>query len=209
MRATLGVCLVMLVAGCAHAPEKAPESASPQAASSQELSSRADKAYDAQDFPACAELFRQAAEASPEDDARATALYSAAGCPALAGKPSQALELLKRSVQSGYFDPDTLQYDPELASVHSLAGWQEVGVRAQANLAKAPNPPMPVARLAGIDVYGSRRVEAEAVRKVLGFELGKPIVASKALFRQKEETLRKLYKSSDTFCGSPARFAAS
>jgi len=193
MRITLGVCLVMLGAGCAHSPEKAQESTPQQAASAQELSSRADKAYDAQDFSACAELFRQAAEASTEDDARATSFYSAAGCSALAGNPSQALELLKRSVQSGYFDPDTLQHDPELASVHSLAGWQEVVAGAQAHLAKAPNPPLPVAKLAGIDVYGSRRVEAEAVRRLLGFELGKPIVASKALFRQKEEALRKQY----------------
>jgi hypothetical protein len=188
MRNMFGVCLVMVGAGCAHSPEKASQAASPQ-----ELSSRADKAYDAQDFSACANLFRQAAEASTEDDARATAFYSAAGCSALAGNPSQALELLKRSVQSGYFDPDTLLHDPELVSVHALAGWQEVVADAQANLAKAPSPPLPVARLAGLDVYGSRRVEAEAVRKLLGFELGKPIVASKALFRQKEEALRKQY----------------
>jgi hypothetical protein len=42
-------------------------------------------------------------------------------------------------------------------------------------------------------VYGSRRADAEGVRKLLGFELGKPLVHSKVIFRQKEEALRKQY----------------
>jgi hypothetical protein len=42
-------------------------------------------------------------------------------------------------------------------------------------------------------VYGSRRADTEGVRKVLGFELGKPLVHSKIIFRQKEEALRKQY----------------
>ncbi|KFE68029.1 hypothetical protein [Hyalangium minutum] len=193
MKLLQGIALVILGASCAHTPEKASPAESSPADRAQALSSQADKAYSAQDFSGCAELFRQAAEASTEDDPRATAFYSAAGCSALAGNPTQALELLRRSVQSGYFDPDTLQHDPELVSVHALPGWQEVVAGAQANLAKAPSPPLPVAKLAGIDVYGSRRASTEAVRQMLGFELGQLIVPSKALFKQKEEALQKQF----------------
>lgn len=193
MRILLGTGLVILGVSCAHSPEKASLDESSQASRTQVLSSQADKAYNAQDFSGCAELFHQAAEASTEDDPRATAFYSAAGCSALAGNPTQALEFLKRSVQSGYFDPDTLKLDPELAPVHALAGWEDVVAGAQANLAKAPSPPLPVATVAGIDVHGSRRASLEAVRQMLGFELGQRVVPSKALFRRKEEALKKQF----------------
>jgi hypothetical protein len=200
VRMSLGVCLIMLGTGCAHTAGKTLEEAastqgpSPeQAARARELSSQARKSYDALDFPACAEQYRQAAEASTDDFSRADSLYSAAGCASLAGEPPQALMLLKRSVQSGYYDADTLRHDPELSPLHSLAGWEEVVAAAQANLAKAPHPPMPVGRLVGIDVYGSRRVDAEIVRRVLGLELGEPTVPSKALLRMKERELKEQY----------------
>jgi hypothetical protein len=41
------------------------------------------------------------------------------------------------------------------------------------------------------DVYGSRRADAESIRRALGLEVGKPTVPSTALYRQKEEALRK------------------
>lgn len=186
MRISLGVLLIILGTGCAHSPGKA--SAASGAATPSE---QAEQSYKALNFPACAEQFRQAAESAPEGEERAESLYRAAGCAALAGQPSQALELLKRSVQSGYSDPDHLRFNPELTSLHSLAGWQEALDGAQAHRAKAPNPPMPVAVLTGIDVYGSRRVDAEVVRRALGLEVGKPIVPSRALYSQQEEALRK------------------
>jgi tetratricopeptide (TPR) repeat protein len=201
---TLGVCLVMLGAGCAHAPEKPPEPAPPQVeskpeptpqqtASADELSDQGYKAYAAMDFPTCAERYRQAAEASKDDTSRADAFYGAACCATLAGDTAQGLELVKRAVQSGYYDVDYLQVEPELLALHSLPGWQEVLSGARANLAKAPHPPRPVPVLAAVDVYGSRRADAEAVRRALGYETGKPFVASGAQFRQKEEALRKQY----------------
>jgi hypothetical protein len=193
-----------LATGCAHAPDPVQEPAPRQAASApapaptpqkaadpKELSAQADKSYYALDFPACATLFRAAAEASTDDDSRSNFFYSAACCAALAGDSAQALELVKRSVQSGYYDAAYLQSDPELAPLHSLAGWAEVVASAKANLAKLPQPPRPVPVLAAVDVYGSRRADAEAVRKLLGFELKKPFVASFVVFRQKEEALRK------------------
>jgi hypothetical protein len=176
---------MVLGAGCAHSPEKV------RPTSAAALPTQAEQSYKALNFPACTEQFRQAAEAGTDDEARAESLYRAAGCAALAGEPSQALELLKRSVQQGYFDVDHLRFNPELSSLHSLDGWQEVLAATQANRAKAPHPPMPVAVLAAIDVYGSRRADAESIRRALGLEVGKPTVPSTALYRQKEEALRK------------------
>jgi hypothetical protein len=206
VRISLGVCLVVLGTGCAHAPEPTQEPAPRQAASTpapapalqkaadpKELLAQADKAYYALDFPGCTAQFRAAAEASTDDDSRSSAFYSAACCAALAGDSAQALEFLKRSVQAGYSDPAHLQADPELDPLHSLAGWAEVVAGAQVNLAKMPQPPRPVPVLAAVDVYGSRRADAEAVRKMLGFELGKPFVSSHVVFRQKEEALRQQY----------------
>ena len=206
MRISLGVCLVALGAGCAHAPEQArepapqqaastaaPAPASPQAANPQALSAQAEKSYYALDFPACTTQFSQAAEASTDDDSRSSAFYSAACCAALKGDASQALELLKRSVQHGYSDVGYLEADPELAPLHSLAGWSEVVAGARAHLAKLPQPPRPTPVLFAIDAYGSRRADPEAVRKLLGFEQGKPFVGSYALFKQKEEALKKQF----------------
>jgi hypothetical protein len=183
MRIVQGICLVLLGAGCAH---RVP------AASATALPELAEESYKALNFTACAEQFRLAAETGA-DDSRAESFYRAAGCAALAGDSSQALELLKRSAQSGYFDPDHLRFNPELTSLHSLAGWQEVLASVEANRSKAPNPPMPVAVLSAIDVYGSRRANTEAVRRVLGLEVGKPTVPSKAIFQQQQETLRKQF----------------
>jgi hypothetical protein len=192
MRLALGAGLVVLGAGCAHSPEKAAAASQPTAPA-QELSTQANKSYRALDFTACSEQFRLAAEASTDEDSRAESFYDAARCTALKGDPSQAIALLKRSVQSGYYDPETLQFDPDLSSLQAAEGWEEVLAGAKANLAKAPHPPMPVGVLAGIDVYGSRRADPEAVRRLLGLELGKPTVHSFALFHQKEEALRKQY----------------
>ncbi|HVG63120.1 MAG TPA: HEAT repeat domain-containing protein [Hyalangium sp.] len=192
MRSSLGVCLAVWMVGCAHSAGKPAEPAA-QDGRALELRSQAEKSYDALNFPACASQFRQAAEANTDADSRSESFYSAARCAALANDAAQGIELLKLAIQSGYYDADTLQYDMELASLHSAAGWQEVMASAKANLAKAPNPPLPVGVLSGFDVYGSRRADTEGVRKLLGFELGKPLVRSKVIFRQKEEALRKQY----------------
>jgi hypothetical protein len=208
VRISLGVCLAVWVTGCAHAPEPAQEPApAPQQAAStpapapapqkpadpRELLAQAEKSYYALDFPGCTAQSRAAAEASTDDDSRSNAFYTAACCAALSGDSTQALEFLKRSVQAGYSDPAYLQADPELNPLHSLAGWAEVVAGAQANLAKMPQPPRPVPVLTAIDVYGSRRADTEAVRKLLGFELGKPFVSSYVVFHQKEEALRQQY----------------
>ena len=193
MRFLLGVSLAAWVVGCAHSPGKTAEPTAQQAERAQELVSQAEKSYEALDFPACTEQFRQAAEASTDADSRSESFYSAARCAALAGDASQGIELLKLALQSGFYDADKLQHDMELSALHSAAGWQEAMDSAKANLAKAPQPPLPVGVLSGLDVYGSRRADTEAVRTLLGFELGKPLVHSKVIFRQKEDALRKQF----------------
>lgn len=192
MRNSLGAWLFVLSAGCAHTVEKAREPAPEASGSAEALSQRAEEAYEALDFPACTQRFLQAAEAGP-DDARAESLYRAAGCASLAGDASQAMALLKRSVQHGYSDVDHLRFNRELTPLHALPGWEEARAGAQANHEKAPSPSMPVPVLTGIDVAESRRADAVSVRRLLGVEVGQPIVPSGALTRQAEKQLRERY----------------
>jgi hypothetical protein len=157
------------------------------------LRQRAEAAYLALDFPRCAESYRLSADASPEAISRAELLYDAACCASLAGSPQEGLGLLRRSVQEGYPSADTLEHDPELRPLHSLEGWDAVLAQAKENARKAPKPPPPLRVLAGVDVYGSRRVDAETVHHTFGFEVGQPFVFSRALVRQKEAELRRRY----------------
>src|SRR5262245_2205383 len=132
MRISLAICWVALSAGCAHSPEKAREPATQPGTNSEALSRQASKSYEALDFPACVEQFRQAAEATQEQEARGESFYMASRCAALANQPSQAMELLKRAVQSGYFEPDMIQYCWDLSTLQAQPGWQEVLAGAKA-----------------------------------------------------------------------------
>jgi hypothetical protein len=88
---------------------------------------------------------------------------------------------------------NSLELDPELAAARALPGWAAVKARAAENLKHAKTPPLPVPVLAAIDVYGSRRVDPELVRRALGFEVGRPFVRSAVLLRQKEAEIKKLH----------------
>ena len=188
MRFVMALGVVALGAGCAHAPKPADP-----AARAQQLSAEAEQAYDALDFERCEERFRASGEASAEGPDRAESFYRAAGCASLAGHADAAVEVLKRAVQGGYYDADHLEYNPELAALHALPAWSGIVAEARANLEKAPEPPFPTFTLTGIDAFGSRTVDREIVRQVLGLEVGKPIVHSAAVFRQKEQLLRDRY----------------
>ncbi|NOK08172.1 HEAT repeat domain-containing protein [Corallococcus exercitus] len=188
MRFVMSLGVVALGAGCAHAPKPADP-----AARAQQLSAEAEQAYKALDFERCAERFQAAGEADAEGPDRAESLYRAAGCASLAGHADAAVDVLKRAVQGGYYDADHLEYNPELAALHALPAWSGIVAEARANLMKAPEPPFPVPTLKGVDAFGSRRVDQETVRQVLGLEVGKPIVHSGAIFRQKERLLRNQY----------------
>jgi hypothetical protein len=193
MRFMMALGVVALGAGCAHSP-KGPDAAGPEPVSrARQLSDDAQRAYTALDFGRCEAGFRASAEADSDEGERAESFYRAAGCAALAGHADAAVVVLKRALDSGYFDADHLEYNPELQPLHGLAPWREVVAQARANLSKAPEPPFPVPRLDGVDAFGSKQVDSERVRRVLGLEVGKPVVHSGAIFRQKEKALREQY----------------
>ncbi|NNC14797.1 HEAT repeat domain-containing protein [Corallococcus exiguus] len=202
MRFVMALGVVALGAGCAHAPKPADP-----AARAQQLSADAEQAYEALDFERCAERFRASGEASGEGPDRADSLYRAAGCASLAGHTDAAVEVLKQAVQGGYFDADHLEYNPELAALHTLPAWSGIVAEARANLSKAPEPPFPVMTLMGVDAFGSRKVDREAVQRVMGLELGKPIVHSAAVFKQKEAALREQYGLAYAHVGMSIYFA--
>ncbi|WP_257461640.1 HEAT repeat domain-containing protein [Archangium lipolyticum] len=182
------VAVALLGPGCAHAPAPAVAPADANA-----LRQQAEAAYFALDFPRCAGSYRASADASQEAASRAELLYSAACCASLAGVSQEGLGLLRRAVQEGYAQADTLAHDPELRPLHALEGWDAVLAQARANAQKALKPPPPLRVLAGVDVYGSRRVDAETVRRAFGFEVGQPFVYSQALVTMKENGLRRQY----------------
>ncbi|CAM4186274.1 HEAT repeat domain-containing protein [Corallococcus exiguus] len=202
MRFVMALGVVALGAGCAHAPKPADP-----AARAQQLSEEAEQAYLALDFERCAERFLASGEANGEGPDRAESLYRAAGCASLAGHADAAVEVLKRSVQGGYYDADHLEYNPELAALHALPAWSGIVAEARANLSKAPEPPFPVMTLMGVDAFGSRKVDREAVQRVMGLELGKPIVHSAAVFKQKEAALREQYGLAYAHVGMSIYFA--
>ncbi|AKQ63233.1 hypothetical protein A176_000145 [Myxococcus hansupus] len=181
-------------AGCAHSSNGNNALTPGQGATAQELSAKAQQAYEALDFNTCADGFKAAAEVATDAEERAESFYRAAGCASLAGHLDAAVPLVKRAVQSGYFDAAHLQYNPELAALHAQPDWEAIVTGAQANLAKAPEAPFPVPTLAGLDAFGSKKVDREAVRRVFGLEVGKPIVYSAAYFKQKEALLRGQYE---------------
>ncbi|RKH61426.1 hypothetical protein [Corallococcus aberystwythensis] len=188
MRFVMALGVVALGAGCAHAPKPADPGAR-----AQQLSVEAEQAYDALDFERCAERFRASGEANAEGPDRAESFYRAAGCASLAGHADAAVDVLKRAVQGGYYDADHLEYDPELAALHPLPAWSGIVAEARANLAKAPEAPFMTMTLMGVDAFGSRKVDRETVQRLMGLEVGKPVVHSSAIFKQKEAALREQY----------------
>lgn len=209
MRKFAGLSLLWVMGlGCAHSSGKPKDVVSTVGAmASQELSQRASKAYDAEDFATCADLHRQSAEAMTDADLRSEAYYSAARCSALGARPDDALAFLKRSADEGFLSVEQLQFDPELASLHSLPGWTEVVAGVQANLDKAGAPPMPIPVLATIDVSRSRRADPATVIQMLGLEVGKPVVGSRHLLKKREEALRQRFNLAYSHVGIVAFFA--
>ncbi|WP_147450032.1 hypothetical protein [Corallococcus carmarthensis] len=193
MRFVMALGVVALGAGCAHSPRAADAAAPDPASRARQLSAEAEQAYDSLDFERCAERFRASGEVAGEGPDRSESFYRAAGCASLAGHADAAVEVLKRAVQAGYYDADHLEYDPELAALHPLPAWSGIVAEARANLAKAPEAPFMTMTLMGVDAFGSRKVDRETVQRLMGLEVGKPVVHSAAIFKQKEAALREQY----------------
>lgn len=203
MRFVMALGLVMLGAGCAHAPK-----AADPAGRARQLSAEAKQAYDALDFARCAERFRASGEADVDGPDRAEAFYRAAGCASLAGHADAAVDVLKRALQVGYFDANHLEYNPELAALHGLPAWSGIVAEVRANLSKSTEPPFPTFILMGVDAFGSRKVDPETVQRVVGLEVGKPVVSSAAVFKQKAAALRQQYGLAFAQLGMIIYFAA-
>lgn len=93
------------------------------------LRAQAEAAYRRRDYDASAALYaRLTAMTSPS----ALDLYNAACSAALAGRPSEALDLLRRALDAGFDEFGLLlDGDTDLATVRTLPGWQAVAAQAR------------------------------------------------------------------------------
>src|SRR5664279_1301329 len=86
----------VVVLGCSHATEPPKPIATHASAVA---------AYDAKNYPLCAEQFTATAKTT-EKSLRPNELYSAACCHALAGKPALAFASLEEAASNGFKDLD-------------------------------------------------------------------------------------------------------
>ena len=129
----IGLC-ALLFAACASAPPRptpaAPTSAAGVAAA-MALRADAEAAYNARDYPRCADLFAKAGRAQPEKaDVDG---YSAACCFALAGDGASAFAQLDQALASGLRARADLEGDTDLASLRADPRWAKVLGGATAN----------------------------------------------------------------------------
>lgn len=92
-----------------------------------------DAAYQAGDWPACAEHYARASSLVPQGPS-ANASYNAACCFALAGDTDAAFAELVRSIDGGYRDPAHMQQDDDLASLRGDPRWKDAVDRVEAAL---------------------------------------------------------------------------
>jgi tetratricopeptide (TPR) repeat protein len=89
-----------------------------------DLFAEASIAYDAQDWPRCAERFVAAAQAAPSDRQAARAFFAAAACSAATGKTDAACGYLDRAAAKGYRDVDRAESNGELAPLRQDPRWK-------------------------------------------------------------------------------------
>ena len=89
-----------------------------------DLYAQGDEAYDAEDWPACAELYVQASDASRWGP-NMTALYNAACCHALGGDVDGAFTVLERAREAGFRNAELVERDADLSALHEDTRWPE------------------------------------------------------------------------------------
>jgi C-terminal processing protease CtpA/Prc len=104
--------LALLLLACAPAAHAAD--------SADALAAQAISAYSAKDFARSADLFDAAIAAGGKEG---TLYYNAACAHALAGRREQALDRLASALAVGYGDPEQMQKDSDLASLHAEPRW--------------------------------------------------------------------------------------
>lgn len=145
MMRSLAVLLVVVVAvgvvACkeretaAPPPKSPPSAASPSdAAAAAPVPAQAEEAataaYEAKDWPRCAELFTQLATRAKGQRQQLVA-YNAACCHALDGKPDAAFAALEVTVKAGFNDVAHLESDPDLTSVRADPRWAGIVSRVR------------------------------------------------------------------------------
>lgn len=110
-------CWVALVAVGAAAAQEGPA-----------LAAQGTTAYQAKDYAKAADLYVSAIEKGVKG---ADTPYNAACCYALLGKTDSAFKYLDLSIERGWRDPDHLEADTDLTSVHDDPRWKKVVAACQ------------------------------------------------------------------------------
>ncbi|MCU1280626.1 MAG: hypothetical protein JWM53_4172 [bacterium] len=95
---------------------------------------QADAAYEAKQFARCGELYQAAATAA-RGEAAVDPWYNAACCWASDAKADKAFAALEQAVGAGFRDPDHLQADTDLTSLHADARWPKLVRAVEARVA--------------------------------------------------------------------------
>lgn len=111
-------------------PAQEPSAATAPAESSAALRDRGAAAYEAADWPACADLYSAAAERPGRG--RDGSLYKAACCAALAGRTEAAIDLLVAAAAAGWRDAAHLAADTDLDSLRGHPRWPEAVAAVEA-----------------------------------------------------------------------------
>lgn len=127
--------LAVLLLGCGASLPPARPAPAPAAAPSV-TDEQATAAYNAKQYTQCARMFEQLG-AQQQGERKATSLYNAACCDALAGKPDAAFAELDRVIAAGMHGVGHVQADTDLASLHGDSRWPPLVARWQESDAKA------------------------------------------------------------------------
>jgi hypothetical protein len=116
------VCLVTLLCltSLSSVPAQEPDRDTMQRV--QRLYAEGAAAYEAQDYPAAIEAFREASELMPHE----SILYNLACCYALDSQPEAALDALQRAVEAGFADRGLAESDTDLDSIRDQPRFAEL-----------------------------------------------------------------------------------
>lgn len=138
------------------------------------LAQKAMKAYQDKHYAASADAFAAAIDAGLDGP---VIFYNAACASALAGRPDPAFDFLRRAVDAGYLDLDSMQRDRDLESLHPLPRWTDLLAYAgktkamQSRMWDSPAMKTPFAETLPLDarIAGLSRIWSEAKYNFVNF----------------------------------------
>lgn len=89
-----------------------------------ELFDQGAKAYEAEDWPRCAERFGAAGKAASQDRQAARAFFAAAACSASAGQKEAAFGFLDKAAARGHDDLERATSNPNVQALHGDPRWK-------------------------------------------------------------------------------------